>query len=203
MSKLLCILENQEIRQDEDGCVYYFAAARIDADGGYRAYHPDNIGLDDLRNAGHKGNWFGIVTDEHGEPYIQGPADPYPGYYVSSTAYENRDYAKKNPKRYLDSESVPYVVISPLIRNATKGVVLGCKAEITYKGKSANCIVGDIGPTHKIGEISIAAAKAVGIDSDARRGGEESQTVMYRLWPDIPAEINGVKYNLIPARGAA
>lgn len=199
MSKLLCVLENQEVWQDDDGCVYFFGDADIDADGGYRAYHPQNIGLDDLRNAGSSGSWYGIVTDEHGKPYIQGPADPYPGYYVSATAYENKDYQKKNPKRYLDAETIPYIVVSPLIRQRAKGVVLGSRAEVTFKGKTANCIVGDIGPTRKIGELSIAAAKAVGINSDARRGGEDSYTILYKLWPGVPAELCGIKYNLIPA----
>lgn len=199
MSKELVILENQPVVQDDDGRVHYTAAGRIDADGAYRAYHPDNkSGLDDLRNAGAPGNWYGIVCAPNGGlPWIQGQADPAPGFYVSATAYQWPDFAPSDPSRYVDSESVPYIVVSPLIRNAAKGVVLGCKARVTYKGKSVDAVVADIGPRKKIGELSIAAAKAVGIPSSARSGGEERQIVEYEFFPDVPAVVNGVTYNLI------
>jgi len=36
----------------------------VDADGAYHAFHPDDkSGLDFLANAGHPGNWMGLVTD--------------------------------------------------------------------------------------------------------------------------------------------
>lgn len=203
--KELVIIEGVSVIQDEpeggqpSGRVHYAAAGRIDADGGYNAYHPDNrSGLDDLRNAGGPGNWYGIVTI-NGEPVIQDGDDPAPGFYVSATSYEWSAFTKFDPQRYVDAGSVPYIVVSPLIRNAAKGVVLGCKARVTCNGKSVDAVVGDIGPRKKIGELSIAAAKAVGIPHSARTGGEERKIVNYEFWPDVPAVVNGVTYPLIRA----
>jgi hypothetical protein len=196
MSKELVILEGHPVIQDDDGRVHYTAAGRIDADGAYRAYHPDNrSGLDDLRNAGGPGNWYGIVAP-NGKPIVQGPSDPAPGFYVSATAYQWEGREPNDPLRYVDSESVPYIVVSPLIRNAAKGVVLGCKARVSFGGRSVDAVVADIGPRKKIGELSIAAARAVGIPSSPRVGGVEGN-VGYEFWPDVPAEVNGVTYNLI------
>lgn len=170
------------------------------SDGAYRAYHPDNrSGLDDLRNAGGPGNWYGVVTGADGRPIVQTSNDPAPGFHVSATSYEWPEFGKNDPRRYVDAEHVPYIVVSPLIRNAAKGVVLGCKARVHCNGKSVDAVVADIGPRKKIGELSIAAAAAVGIPPSARAGGEERQVVEYEFWPGVPAVVNGVTYPLIPA----
>jgi hypothetical protein len=203
--KELVILEGHPVVQDAteaghpSGRVHFTAPGRIDADGAYRAYHPDNkSGLDDLRNAGGPGNWYGIVCDRNGKPFIQGANDPAPGFYVSATAYQWPGRAPSEPLRYVDAESVPYVVVSPLIRNAASGIVLGCKARISYNGRSVDAVVADIGPRKKIGELSIAAARALGFPSSPRTGGVESG-VTYELWPGVPAVVNGVTYELIRA----
>lgn len=202
MSKLLCTLEGVNVVQEDDGKIDFIAKAAIDADGAYRAYHPEKgKGLDALANAGHPGNWWGIVTGADGTPFIQTATDPAPGYYVSATAYEWKGFKAHDPKRYVDSETVPYVVVSPLIRRSAKGVVLGCKAVITntVTGQSVEAVVADIGPRQKIGELSIAAAKAVGVDGNPRRGGTEKKIIRYEIFPGTPAVVNGVKYNLIAA----
>lgn len=202
MSKILCTLEGVNVVQEDDGRVHFVAKAAIDADGAYRAYHPEKgKGLDALANAGKPGNWWGIVTDAKGKPFIQGPKDPAPGFYVSATAYEWKGFKEHDPKRYVDSETVPFVVVSPVIRRAAKGVVLGCKAIITntVTGQWIEAVVADIGPRQKIGELSIAGAKAVGVDGNPRRGGTDKKIIHYQLFPGTPAIVNGVKYNLIPA----
>jgi hypothetical protein len=198
--KELVVLEGIPVIQDSDGRVHFHnAAGRIDADGAYRAYHRDNkSGLDDLRNAGGPGNWYGIVTDDIGHPIVQGLDCPAPGFYISATAYQWKQFHPFNPSRYVDSETVPYVVVSPLIRNAARGIVLGCKAIITYHGRTINAVVADIGPRKKIGELSIAAAKALGFPHSPRTGGVESG-VTYELWPGVPAVVNGITYDLIRA----
>jgi hypothetical protein len=197
--KELITIEGNLVVQDDDGRGRYVAAGRIDADGAYRAYHPDNhSGLDDLRNAGGPGNWYGIVIAPDGHPVVQGPNDPAPGFYVSATAYQWPGFAKTNPLRYVDADSVAYIVVSPLIRAAARGVVLGCKARVTFRGTSVDAVVADIGPRKKIGELSIAAARAVGIPHSARSGGEERSIVQYEFWPGVPAVVNGATYDLIP-----
>lgn len=205
--KLLCILTAEGFRCE---VWQYFPSLRveftadgdIDADGAYRAYHPQSQkGLDALANAGHPGNWWGIDTDRTGRPFIQQPGDPAPGFYVSSTSYQWPGWARGNPRRYVDSETVPFIVVENYIRNRAKGVVLGCKARVTNieNGKSVDCVVGDMGPLVKIGELSIAAANAIGISGNPRTGGVDEPVLKYELWPDIPAVVKGVTYDLIRA----
>ena len=75
----------------EGSATFFFKSKMaIDFDGAPTAYHPQHgKGLDHLANAGHPGNWYGVVTNNgrhDGTPIIQGPTDPAPGYYVSPTA---------------------------------------------------------------------------------------------------------------------
>ena len=174
----------------------------IDADGAYRAYHPTSgKGLDHLANAGGPGNWWGIVTDRDGKPFIQGPTDPAPGHYVSATSYEWPEFPKNDPRRYVDSETVPFIVVQSWIRNRAKGVVLGARARVTNlrTGKTVDCVVADMGPLKKIGELSIAAANAVGISGNPRSGGVDKPILKYEIWPDEPGVVNGVTYRLVRA----
>lgn len=198
--RTICVLEGHGVIQYDDNRVAAMADADIDADGAYRAYHPDDMsGLDALSNAGHPGNWWGLVTNLRGEPIIQGPNDPAPGFYVSSTAYQWPQFARTDPRRYLDSETVRFIVVENFIRQRAKGVVLGCRARVTYRGKSTDAVVGDLGPLYKFGELSIACAKEVGIPPNARTGGADGG-VLYEFWPGTPAKLDDITYPLIPFR---
>ena len=86
--------------------------------------------LDYLANAGGPGNWYGVVTDKHGEPVIQGPSDPMPGAYVSATSYMHKGHARTDPRAYVDANAVVYIVLPSHWRMQAVGVVLGCAAEI-------------------------------------------------------------------------
>src|SRR5437870_1915098 len=64
-----------------DSVVAFKAKFSIDADGSPRAYGPSNNGLDDTANAGHAGNWWGVVTSNgksNGTPVLQKASDPFP-----------------------------------------------------------------------------------------------------------------------------
>lgn len=167
----------------------------VDADGSPRAYGPEPPhGLDYLANAGYPGNWWGIATDSgdyDGEPVVQGEGDPYPGLYVSTTAYIYPEFAHTDPKRYVDSESVPFIVIPSSVRNACEGKCKGCRAIMTdlHTRKSITCVVADIGPSDHLGEASMAAARFFGIDDDPKKGGSsDSQRWRYDCFPGIPAK---------------
>jgi len=62
-------------------------------------------------------------------------------------------------------------------------------------------MVGDVGPKRKIGEISIAAARAVGMGASPRSGGEDKKIVQYEIFPGRKATINGVTYPLMRSDG--
>lgn len=178
--------------------IWWESGLAIDADGSPRAYHPHSAtGLDHLANAGRHGNWWGLVTNAKGYPVQQGPDDPAPGYFISTTALEDPGRAEDDPRRYVDAETVPYVVLSPRIK---PHLAVGDFALVINRanGRRAAAIIGDVGPVCGIGEGSIALARALQIPSDPRTGGASGGilTVAFvhsRLnpaWPHSLAEIN-------------
>jgi hypothetical protein len=166
-----------------DTAFYYEAGMTIDADGAPNAYHPENIGLDDLSNAGSPGNWYGLAKDADGEPFIQGPDDPFPGYYVSATALADRTKAVNDPSRYVDASKIPFIVLPGAMARQI-GARPGdfAVAFNQRNGKSSYAIFGDVGPSDRIGEGSMALAENLGIRSDARNGGAR-RGILFLVFP--------------------
>lgn len=172
------------------------AGMAIDADGANGqssapvyapvGYKPDP--LDYLANAGGPGNWYGVVTI-NGAPVKQTAKDPAPGAYVSATSYRHKGFASTDPRSYVDANAVDYIVLPGHWRMQAKGVVLGCRAEVydTKTKKTIAAAVLDFGPKAKIGEASIACARAFGIDPSPKHGGTEEKRFIYTFWPDQPA----------------
>jgi len=154
----------------------YQSGMAIDADGAYRAYHPKSrLGLDSIEHAGSPGRWWALATDTgepDGRPVIQGKNDPAPGYYVSMTSLFDSSIAdERNPRRFVDAATIPYVVLPP---EGLKHAKLGDFATVVNleNGEVAGGIVADeSAPELPMGEGSIALAEMLGIDSDARTGG--------------------------------
>ncbi len=152
----------------------------INADGAPKAYHRDTgRGVDHLANAGSTGNWWGIVTDtgdSGGNPILQGAGDPAPGFYVSGTALQDSTKSNGDQNRYVNSETVPFYVLPRRIHLPVKigdfGFVINQR-----NNASSGCIFADIGPEDRIGEGSIALAKALGIQSDPKAKGSEDTYV--------------------------
>lgn len=114
--------------------------------------------------------------------------------------YWQPDTSLRFAGKSIDAETVPFIVVPPLILKGVPGVVLGCKARVTHtvKRTQVDCVVADIGPMFKVGEVSVAAAKLLGINPHPIKGGEDAYVCSYELWPDVPAEINGITYRLQP-----
>lgn len=193
MLKIVAYVGADPIYIDDNGNVHFMGEMKIDGDGSPRNYAPVGSGLkplDYLANAGSPGNWWGIATDSSGKPFIQGKDNPYPGYYVSTTALKNPGFKHGDPRREVDSETVPFIVVPPQIIKGVKPIVLGCKARITdtKTGKQVYAVVADVGPKAHLGEASIAAANALEIPSDPKRGGSSQKRFLYELWPGEAAE---------------
>jgi hypothetical protein len=112
---------------------------------------------------------------------VQGPSDPAPGYYVSQTALE--DWTKKatDPARYVDSEKIPFIVLpGDVARMAGARVGDFAVVQNLRNRRSSAAIFADMGP--ELGEGSIALARALGINPDARRGGTY-RGVLYIVFP--------------------
>ena len=155
-----------------NSAIFFVAGMAIDADGAPNAYNPQDTGIDDLGNAGEPGNWNALAKDDDGQPLVQGPDDPYPGYYISTTALSDRSKPAKDPSRYVDATKIPYVVL-PVGLNRQYGVRPGDFAFVANQrnGKTSFAIFADVGPPNAIGEGSIALAENVGVRSSPRRGG--------------------------------
>lgn len=165
----------------------YRAGMAVDADGAYRAYHPNNrMGLDSVEHAGHPGNWWALATDTGsptGRPVLQGQNDPAPGFYVSMTSlFDASIPSERNPRRFVDAITVPYIVLPP---EGFKYAKLGDFATVVNleNGKVGSAIIADeSAPELPMGEGSIALARVLGIDPDPRSGGVE-KGIAYVIFP--------------------
>lgn len=160
---------------------FYEAGMSIDADGAPNAYNPDNTGLDDLENAGDGAEWWALAVDEHGQPILQGPNDPFPGFYISMTALADRTKDRTDPSRFVDASKIPYIVLPGQVMRQT-GARLGDFAVVFNQrnAKFSYAIFADIGPA--VGEGSVALAENLGISSSARRGGTRGD-ILYLVFP--------------------
>lgn len=170
-------------RQPGSYAVFYESGLSVDADGAPNTYHPDNIGLDDLDNAGAPGFWEGLAHDGNGDPYIQGQDDPFPGYYVSATDLVDRTKVLSDPSRYVDASKIPYVVLPSGMEKQVAAHPGDFAIVFNLQNlKSSPAIFADTGPTDRIGEGSIALAENLGLWSDARYGGT-ARGILYLVFP--------------------
>jgi hypothetical protein len=182
--RTLVTINKIEVYQDTiDEAVFFTSGMNIDADGSPRAYHPvSDSGSDNLANAGHKGNWWGIVTEKD-EPVIQGKDDPAPGFYVSCTSLQDALKKISDPARYVNSDSIPYIVL-PNNKTLLAEIQMGDIARVKNlrNGKFAYAICADVGSKDKIGEGSIKLAKLLDVPSSPRKGGI-ADSIYYIVYP--------------------
>jgi Fungal chitosanase of glycosyl hydrolase group 75/Peptidase_C39 like family len=167
MSAEIGTIANSYIHRFEGDLAFFWKSGYfVNADGGRHAYHSEKgKGLDYLANAGSPGNWWGIACDSGGNPYISPE-----GYYVSTTSLCDVRQSPDDPGRYVDSESIPFIVLPS---GNTFGASLGDYAYVynSSNGRGCGAIYADNGPANKIGEGSIALAKLLKIPHSPKNGG--------------------------------
>ncbi len=171
-----------------DDVVAFRAKFAVDADGSPFAYAPNGRGLDDIQHAFSKGKkrWVGILTNDDGKPVVQKSTDPAPGFFVSPTSMYDSSYRLSDPRRYVNAQTTPYIVISEFLMKK-----IGAKVgDIGYAfnpktGKSCFAIFADVGPNEKVGEGSIALAAALGIENLSPRNGglDDKDAIQYVVFP--------------------
>jgi hypothetical protein len=109
----------------------------------------------------------GITRDSQAAASIRA-RDPY---HQDGTSYMNG---------IIDTTQVPYIVL-PLGFN---GAQMGDLALVRYQGREIIAVCGDRGP--RLGEASMAAARALGINPDGKSGGAEGG-VTYIIFPGTAA----------------
>lgn len=181
-----------------DGGILFTAGMTIDADGAPNAYGPRNRGLDFTANASGAHGWVALVTNKDGHPIVQ-KGGPYRGYYVSTTSLQQANVSdERNPNRYIDATKIPYIAL-PSAFAARFNINLGDLAVVVNQGndRSAYAIFADVGPKGRIGEGSIALAKALGIPANPRHD-SAVDGITYLIFPGsgLPSETRITAHNI-------
>jgi hypothetical protein len=197
MSKVLLKISGVPVHWDGK-MIEYTGEMTCCADGSPRCYGPKSPpALDYLGNAGSpETGWWGVVVDDEGYPIMQEEGDPekhpYPGLYVSCTAYWHDEFPdEEDCRHWVDAEKVAFSVIPSSVRMAVDPKFLGCRAEIYDKKthKILDCVCAEIGPSTHLGEASIVACEFFGLSGDPKAGGSsDKKRFRYRFWPGEPAE---------------
>ena len=155
---------------------FFESGLSVDADGAPKAYGPHGLAgtLDNLGNAGHPGNWWGILKDRTGQPVVQNgiaPKQPNSGFYISITSLINFGLDDADVRKYADATRIPYIALPPAYFRGTR-LTIGDIALLinTNNGKYTFSLFADTKHNPTLGEISICAAAALGGPTDARRG---------------------------------
>lgn len=208
-------------RERQTSAVVFSSQMQVNTDGAPDSYHPDDIGITHICNGvsvGAKCVWkakcladfnkakaqgfngptkicfFAMAKHQNGKPVIQGPNDPKPGFYVSTTALQQPGVDKKTPQAHLDSNHIPFIVIPRhWQQSAIPGVRLGDFALVLRKstGQLSFAVVGDLGPKKKLGEGSVALHQALGNNPFRMRFGKRRASkgigvrdVLYVIFPN-------------------
>lgn len=163
--------------------VLFHAGMYVDADGAPNAYGPHNRGLDFTANALRGGRFMSVALHPDGRPVIQ-RSGRFKGYYVSTTSLHNAGGSPLIPATYVDARKIPYIVLPPEFIKQF-GVAMGDLALVTNQknGRSSFAIFADVGPRGKIGEGSVALARALGLNDDPRHGGTGNPDIAYLVFP--------------------
>lgn len=147
-------------------------------------------------------DWRGVVT------YVSdmdidadGVGDDGKPNNIYSDPYYQPDTSLHNGGAPLNSLKDKYVVVNPMVVSGVKEVVLGCQAMAVnlITGEWSWAVVGDIGPSKKDGEGSIALAGAIGVNKNPVTGGTSNPDIAYALWPGKAAYVDGKVYTLQPS----
>ena len=165
------------LKQLPEEAFFTIGEIATDWDGDPMAYadrrkHPKLKPHDHLANAGHAGNWWGVVTDtrkKNGTPIEQdgvAPRQPYKDYMVSSTKLVDTRYKEDDVRRWADATRIPYVAL-PNSRQSMRdiGLKTGCYCVLVNLQTMRFCfaIYADSKASKaRMGEISKRAADLLG-----------------------------------------
>ncbi len=203
---LLKTIQGVNVYQDDDKRIHYIADMDVDVDGAKHSYRLDNRrppALDDIHaSAGYpNGSWHNVLVRDPKDSHV--PYVDIEGFCVSMTSYFREDYPYTDRHRWVDAETVPYIVLPGSIRQLCKGVVLGCKARITRTtdGRVVDGVYADSSGGN-IGEVSVCTAQHFGSQWNANCG-DDRKIYEYEFWPDqVPDFLDPVTkqpFRLIPA----
>jgi len=160
----------------------------VDVDGAPNAYGPPGKPALDFEKNAHTGGTLrgpivGYLT-EHGKPVIQGPHDPMPGYYISTTDFRDDSIDDdRNPRKYVDATKINYVVLGSFGKrhHVKLGDLVVVHSHETEK--TVYAIVGDSGNAAGT-EGSLALLQALGYPyKDGKDDAVEDPKIVIRYYP--------------------
>jgi hypothetical protein len=185
-----------QILRQKDNLAYAYETSykAVDADGAPNAYHPKDIGLDYLKNAGYPNTswWRSVIVPDKNEPsqaYVQ-PNGQFKGYFIAMTALRAEGKSKYETATYVDATKVPYVVIPTGFEKLPYAAEQGDVGLATHidSGKTTAFIVADAGGggDAKLGEASIYLFSALGGNNPNPRNGKgvPKGKIQYILFPN-------------------
>ncbi|HLI77139.1 MAG TPA: hypothetical protein VKV02_09355 [Acidobacteriaceae bacterium] len=163
----------------------------VDVDGAPNAYGPPGShALDSLQNAHYRGmkdaEIVGYLTedDRPDVPVRQTARDPFPGLYISQTAYTDRAKTdERDVTRYVDATRINYVVLGDQAHR--RGAVLGDFVAVYSRatGRSVFAIVGDDGnPSGDEGSLHLLQELGYPFH-DGRNDSVETPEIVERFYP--------------------
>ena len=163
----------------------------VDVDGAPNAYGPPGSAtLDSLKHAHFRNSQnaeiVGYLTDDDNPhvPVRQGPRDPFPGLYISQTAFT--DPARRDERdvaRYVDATRINYVVLGDEAHR--RGAQLGDFVAVYSRAtrRSAFAIVGDDGnPSGDEGSLHLLQALGYPFH-DGKHDAVEDPQIIIRFYP--------------------
>ena len=163
----------------------------VDVDGAPNAYGPPGSHtLDNLSNAHYRGRRdaaiVGYLTEDNhpNVPVLQGPHDPFPGFYISQTAFTDpASTDEKDVSRYVDATRINYIVLGREARKrgARLGDFVAVYSRRTHRGVFG--IVGDDGnPSGDEGSLHLLQALGYAFH-DGRNEAVEEPEIVVRFFP--------------------
>ena len=162
----------------------------VDVDGAPNAYGPSGKPtLDVLMNAHYLERAdqaiVGYLLDDRRHPILQGPHDPFPGYYISQTAFADlANHNERDPRGYVDPRNINYVVRGDHARR--RGVKVGDFVAVYSRRsqKAVFAIVGDTGnPTGDEGSLHLLQELGYPFH-DGRGDSVTHPEIIIRFYPD-------------------
>lgn len=122
----------------------------VDVDGAPNAYGPPGKpALDNAIDAHYLERAdepiVGYLLDEKHRPVVQGSKDPFPGYYISQTAFTDpANPNERDPRSYVDARNINYVVRGNYAQR--HGVKVGDFVAV-YSRRTHRAVFGIVGDT--------------------------------------------------------
>lgn len=116
--------------------------------------------------------------------------------------YFQPDTTLQHKGKALNPYTDRFIAVPPVIIKRTVGVVMGCQVYATnlLTNQRTPAVAGDIGPAFKIGEGSVACARAIGVPDNPNYGGTPDHIIGYEILPGVPAVVGDITYQLQPYR---